>query len=85
MKDEIPNPLNVDRVAAILHCEASTVRSKAVSGELRGCKIGTDWIFLPADVESFLQKQIEVQQQRIKSKKESVPKNRRRREPPSLA
>lgn len=37
-----------DEVAAILHCEAQTVREQARLGELPGVKFGRDWVF-PVD------------------------------------
>lgn len=40
--------LTSDEVAAILHCEAQTVREQARLGELPGVKFGRDWIF-PVD------------------------------------
>ena len=67
--NELPLRLTVDEVAKYLCCAESTVRTAASSGELRGAKIGEDWIFLASDVDAYFQLRIEQQQTRIAEKR----------------
>src|SRR3954464_7769100 len=48
-------------VAAYFHCELSKVMELARAGELRGAKIGKQWVFRREDVRAYLANEIERQ------------------------
>ena len=50
--------LGVSEAATLLHAENETVMLYARSGELPGTRIGKSWVFLKADVLSFLRNRI---------------------------
>lgn len=57
---DIPDTLDVQQAAAMLHADPDTVLSIARSGELPGTKIGRSWVFLRCDLLCFLQKRIDT-------------------------
>lgn len=49
--------LDLQTAAAFMHVHWQTLRSKAKSGEVPGAKLGRRWVFLKADLVTYLRSQ----------------------------
>ncbi|WP_374355018.1 helix-turn-helix domain-containing protein [Chitinimonas sp.] len=57
----IAQTMGIQDAASYLRIHANSVLKLAQTGELRGAKIGKEWVFLASDVERYLGAQVEKQ------------------------
>lgn len=55
-----PLTLSLPQAAKYLNASQSHVSKLARDGELAGCKVGKSWVFRMADVDGYLQSQIDA-------------------------
>lgn len=60
MKDTI----NAEECAGLLDCTAATVEEMARNGELPGLKVGRGWVFVRADLLSYLAERARAEAER---------------------
>ena len=87
MQASQPETIDADECAALLRCTPGQVEEMARGGDIPGLKIGRGWLFVRADLLTFLAERARQEAADRRAKRSPGPKVepiRRRRSPPAL-
>lgn len=88
MSNALPETIDSEACATLLHCTPEQIEELARAGEIPGLKLGRSWLFVRADLLAYLAEKARLEAQERRAKRQPgvrmITAKPRRRQPPAL-